>query len=180
MGGTTTRTRRTSSLVCHRTSEALATVTSAPPPPPEPVIQDFPRDAHVMEGESVYYTVKVSGVPPPTITWYHEGKEVVSDYSTELKPDGTLHILSAESRHTGVYQMVAQNSAGSAEREVNVFVRVEGEATPALQKRAMEMKPVPVADFGQYVDENHSNNNRGFRDQYLVSRSWEGGGTAPW
>ncbi len=95
---------------------------------------------------------------------------MVADYSTELNPDGSLHILSAESRHTGTYQMVALNSAGSVERAVNVSVRVEGESTPAIQKRVVEMKPVPVAEFGHYVADHHTSNNRGFRDQYLVSQ----------
>ena len=120
------------------------------------------------EGERVFFRVQVTGVPPPTMTWYHQGKEVVADYSIELNDDGSLHIPSAESRHTGSYQFVAVNSAGSMEKEVKLLVYVEGESAPAIQKQELEIKPIPVAEFGQYVADNHASNNRGFRDQYTV------------
>ena len=112
--------------------------------------------------------MKVSGHPKPTLLWYHEGKTVVSDYSLEVEGQGNLTIASSEPRHTGVYQLVAQNSAGSVEKEVKLFVHVEGEATPAVHKRVVQLKPIPVAEFGRFVVQSHASNNRGFRDQYGV------------
>ena len=96
---------------------------------------------------------------------------MVADYATEIGEDGSLTIPSAEPRHTGIYQLVAENSAGSMEKEVKVFVHVEGEATPAVQKRLMVLHAVPMSNFGRFVADNHANNNRGFRDQYAVSSS---------
>lgn len=116
----------------------------------------------------MFFKVKVSGLPKPTLLWYHEGKELDADYSMDVGKEANLTIASAEPRHTGVYQLVAQNSAGSVEKDVKLFVHVEGEATPAVQKRVMELKAVPVAEFGRFVVQNHASNNRGFRDQYGV------------
>ena len=136
----------------------------------EPVIKEFPHDIHVTEGETVALTVRVSGQPQPTLHWYHEGNKVVADYATEIEEDGSLTIPSAEPRHTGIYQLVAENSAGSMEKEVKVFVHVDGEATPDVQKRLVVLQAVPIANFGRFVADNHANSNRGFRDQYAVRR----------
>ena len=136
----------------------------------EPVIEEFPHDIHVMEGEMVALTVRVSGQPQPTLHWYHEGNKVVADYATEIEEDGSLTIPSTEPRHTGIYQLVAENSAGSMEKEVKVFVHVDGEATPDVQKQLVVLQAVPIGNFGRFVADKHANNNRGFRDQYVVRR----------
>jgi len=65
--------------------------------------------------------VEVAGNPKATLLWYHEGKAVVSDYSLEVEREGNLTIASSVARHTGVYQLVAQNSAGSVEKEVKLL-----------------------------------------------------------
>ena len=134
----------------------------------EPCIEEFPEDAHITEGESVFFPVKVSGFPKPALSWYHDGVEVQADYSTELKEDGSLAINSSEPRHTGVYQMVAKNEAGSTERDVKVYVHIEGGATPAVQKKTVVLQAIPVAEFGEHVARGHASNNRDFRDQFSV------------
>ena len=135
----------------------------------EPEIEEFPRDTHVTEGEAVFFAVKVNGQPQPTLIWYRDGKEIQSDYSQEIKANGSLSLPSTETRHTGVYQLVAKNSAGSAEKEVKLFVHIEGEETPAIQRKSIDLSPVPLAQFGVYVSNNHDHTNRGFRDLYGVS-----------
>ena len=62
------------------------------------------------------FHVKVTGVPHPNLTWYHNGVEVKADYSRDLAEDGSLSLPSSESKHSGVYRLVALNSAGRAER----------------------------------------------------------------
>ena len=135
----------------------------------EPEIEEFPQDTHVTEGEAVFFTVKVNGQPQPTLIWYRDGKEIQNDYSQEIKADGSLSLRSTETRHTGVYQLVAKNSVGSAEKEVKLFVHIEGEETPAIQRKSIDLSPVPLAQFGVYVSNNHDHTNRGFRDLYGVS-----------
>ena len=83
----------------------------------EPEFEEFPRDTHVTEGEEVFFAVKVNGQPQPTLIWYCDGKGIQSDYSQGIKTDGSLSLPSTETRHTGVYQLVAKNSVGSAEKE---------------------------------------------------------------
>ena len=134
----------------------------------EPFIEEFPEDAHITEGESVFFRVKVSGFPKPALSWYHDGVEVQADYSTELKEDGSLAINSSEPRHTGVYQMVAKNEAGSTEKAVTLYVNAEGGATPAVQKKTVVLQAIPVAEFGEHVARGHASTNRGLRDQYNV------------
>ena len=56
------------------------------------------------------------GTPGPKLTWYHNGEEVMADYSKELAENGSLTMPSAELKHSGVYQLVAVNPAGRAER----------------------------------------------------------------
>ena len=70
----------------------------------------FPDDKQVLVGEEVVFRVKVTGVPVPELTWYHNGEELVADYSKDLAEDGSLTMPSAE--HSGVYQLVAVNRAG--------------------------------------------------------------------
>ena len=63
---------------------------------------EFPSETRAVEGEEVYLKVKVGGHPPPTLTWYHDGKEVTPDYATELDDDGGVTFPSVEAKHAGV------------------------------------------------------------------------------
>ena len=88
----------------------------------------FPCDMIVTEGEGVYFKVKVSGVPQPTVTWYHDGETVKADYAREIEEDGSLAIPSTELKHSGVYKAVVTNQHGSEEREVMLTVNKERES----------------------------------------------------
>ena len=135
------------------------------------VIEEFPQDTmHVTEGESVLLHMKVTGAPKPTLVWYFEGKELQPDYSIDVaEEDRSLSIPSAETRHAGVYKLVAANMSGSVEREVKLFVHKEGDHKPGVVDQK-ELRPVPVAEFGKYVEELHANDNQQFGKQYKVSR----------
>jgi len=138
----------------------------------EPAITEF-----VVEGERVELQVRVAGSPETKLTWYHDGEEVVADYSTELAEDGTLTLPSAETRHRGVYQLVAENTAERVEREVELNVSVEeeektqdGQVMPPPPKR--EFGAVPVAMFGGHVERNHASINKGFNEEFQVLCSY--------
>ena len=117
------------------------------------------------------FRVKVTGVPHPKLTWYHDGEEVVADYSRELSEDGSLTMPSAETKHSGVYQLVAHNPAGRAERQLRLRVTAEGEAPPVSQKAPVSLAPVLVTKLGNHVEKNHSKNNKGFNDEYQVTQN---------
>ena len=56
---------------------------------------------------------------------------------------------------------------------MNLFVRSDSDDVPLTEKGApaVESVVVDVANFGAYIAEKHGNNNRGFRDQFLVSEA---------
>ena len=139
--------------------------------PTGPKIENFPMDRILVEGEGVSFKPVVWGDPEPILTWYHGGNELISDYSLEIQPDGTLVIASAELRHNGVYKLSARNSNGTAKRELSLTVQQEGEEIHAHSKEYIEVDftAVPVADFGDYVAKNHSQSDAGFRKLYEVS-----------
>ncbi len=51
----------------------------------------------------MYLRVKVGGHPPPSLTWYHDGRKVTADYATELDEDGGISFPSVEAKHAGEY-----------------------------------------------------------------------------
>ena len=67
----------------------------------EPTITGFPSESRGNEGEEVVIKPKVGGHPPPSLTWYHDGREVTADYATELDQDGGLSFSSVETKHAG-------------------------------------------------------------------------------
>ena len=135
-----------------------------------PRILQFPANiVRVVEGERVEFTVKVTGSPEPKLTWYHEGEEVMTNYSTDVGLDGCLSIPCTESSHTGLYQLVAVNPAGRAERQVTLFVRKEEQPTQqATENNKVSLSSVPVLDFEEYVASGHANDNAIFQEQFNV------------
>ena len=134
----------------------------------EPLIPLFPDDKQVLEGEEVVFRVKVTGVPVPELTWYHDGKELVADYSKDLADDGTLTMPSAETKHSGVYQLVAVNRAGRVKKEVMLCVSQEEEPCLHGTEKQIDFVPIPVEEFGDYVVKCHVNDNKEFVDQFTV------------
>ena len=122
------------------------------------------------------FKVVVSGKPEPTLVWYHNDEQITNNYSREVLDDGSLNLPSLELKQGGVYKMVARNSAGSVEQSVKLTVQFEGEKTPDVERKSMTFAPIPVPEFGEYVVQNHANNNQGFRDQYLVRKGGGGRG----
>ena len=124
----------------------------------------------VTEGEGVYFGIKVSGVPQPTVTWYHDGEPVRADYAREIEADGSLAIPSTELKHSGVYKAVVANQHGSEEREVKLMVGEEGETSTAADMM-VSSRPIHILEFGKYVAELHANSNQPFKDLYQVCNS---------
>ena len=138
----------------------------------EPVVLKFPDHTHVVEGQTVEFHVRVSGSPLPKLTWYQNGEEVVTDYSIELAEDGSLTLPSAEIRHGGVYQLVANSTAGRVEREVQLHVTVEAEESQATGSQSeVEFQAIPASLFGNHVESYHANSNDGFNKEYKVRLS---------
>ena len=132
------------------------------------MIEEFPTDTTATEGEGVFFKVVVRGYPQPSLIWYHEDTQLTSDYSLELTQDGSLSIVATELKHSGVYKLLAKNSSGSVEREVRLTVRQEEEEAAPVARERVDVQPVSVAEFGDYVAYCHSNSDEIFKYQYMV------------
>ena len=140
----------------------------------EPQITKFPLDTTVIEGEGVYFKIKVSGEPLPTVTWYHDGEPVRSraDCARKIEADGSLAIPSAELKHSGVYKAVVTNQHGSEGREIKLMVNEEGGASMHVAiDDIVSSRPIPIPEFGKYVAKLHTNSNQPFKDLYQVCAS---------
>ena len=131
-------------------------------------IEEFPSDTCAVEGEGVFFKVVVRGNPQPSLTWYHHNTQLMPDYSMDIQQDGSLSITSSQLKHSGVYRLLAKNSRGSAEREVRLTVTQEEEEAAVAAKERVEIQPVPVAEFGEYVAKNHAHSDEMFKLQYDV------------
>ena len=134
-------------------------------------MKDYQEKVHTQEGQEVTLQVKVTGLPLPTVTWFLGGRKVESDYSTEVRDDGSLTFACVEPKHAGTYHFSASNSEGSVEGNTKLIVQgdddddaEEGGSAPKL-----ESNPVQVEVFGEYVAGLHANSNAGFVVQYQVS-----------
>ena len=133
----------------------------------ELAIAEFPSDMNVTEGKNVYFKIKVIGAPQPTVTWYHDGEPIKTDYAREIESDGSLAIPSTELKHSGVYKVVAANQYGFKERELKLTVTKEGRAAVDAPNTVIS-KPICIPEFGKYVAELHTNSNKPFKDLYEV------------
>ena len=133
-----------------------------------PVINTFPSDITVTEGDGVYFKIKMSGEPQPTVTWYHDGEPVRADYALEIEADGSLAIPSTELKHSGVYKAVVANQHGSEEREVKLAVKREDFIIFDELESIVSTRPIPILEFGKYVAELHADSNKPFIELYKV------------
>ena len=110
----------------------------------------------------------VSGKPNPSITWFIDGDKLTSDYAIEIQGDGSISIPTVELKHGGIYKMEAKNAAGSAVKQVQLIVTLEGEEITQSERKVIDLHPIPMAEFGDYVATNHKYQNQGFRDEFQV------------
>ena len=128
-------------------------------------------------GHQVKFKVSISGIPKPSYQWYHNDQPVEEDYAHELTTEGSLVMATAEEKHRGTYKLVAENSAGVAEKSLVLIVvkDEEDEGNAALIDNdysvinQLPLEAIPVAEFGQYVANCHADNHKGFRNVYWVS-----------
>jgi len=99
-----------------------------------------------------------------------QDNEVVYENTDKtLEEDGTLSLPSAETKHSGMYKLVAENHVGRKEKEVRLFVKEENtQDEVAPTKPATNFSAIPVGFFGSHVENNHSKNNQGFINEYEV------------
>ena len=88
-----------------------------------------PFDLEQLIGQSVTFTCVVSGIPTPTVTWYHNGAELSADGVISISGN-TLNISSLTVGHTGMYQCFANNVVGSTHHSWALQVREPRKGIP--------------------------------------------------
>ncbi len=85
----------------------------------------------VKEGDSVRYTVRVTGKPMPQVTWYREGSQIISSPDFEVIAEGDTHSLYIPEvfyEDSGKFSVKAENQAGQTTCTAELIV--EGTQAP--------------------------------------------------
>ena len=134
----------------------------------KPAIRSFPEDMTIVEGRRVEFSVKVSGLPTPTLTWYHANDRLIAKSDCYEISNGNLTIFKIEANHSGTYRLVANNSEGTVENQLTLKVMTEIVSDEKPDSTLTVYRPVPVTEFGQYVSQNHASANTGFSNLFKV------------
>ncbi|XP_075465724.1 striated muscle preferentially expressed protein kinase isoform X4 [Ascaphus truei] len=92
------------------------------------VMPDFLRplpDLDVVESREVELECQVTGMPYPTITWYHNGQKIQSSEDRKMTQYKDIHRLvfpSVSHPHAGVYKSVISNKVGKAACYAHLYV----------------------------------------------------------
>ena len=83
----------------------------------------------VTAGEAVTVRAEVYGLPPPTVTWMFDGKDVSSDQDINITERNdwqttttNMRITKAALRHSGTYTIKAVNDYGTDSKDIRVTV----------------------------------------------------------
>nr|XP_026247772.1 titin isoform X23 [Urocitellus parryii] len=106
----------------------------------KPVFVLKPASFKCLEGQTARFDLKVVGRPMPETFWFHNGQQVVNDYTHKvvIKEDGTqsLIIVPATPSDSGEWTVVAQNRAGKSSISVILTVEaVEHQVKPAFVEK---------------------------------------------
>nr|XP_023657555.1 titin-like isoform X5 [Paramormyrops kingsleyae] len=92
----------------------------------KPVFVVKPSSFKCLEGQTARFDLKVVGRPMPETFWFHNGQQVVSDYTHKIvvKEDGTqsLIVVPAMPHDSGEWTVVAQNRAGKTSVSMTLTV----------------------------------------------------------
>ncbi|KAF6361715.1 hypothetical protein mRhiFer1_009942 [Rhinolophus ferrumequinum] len=93
----------------------------------KPVFVLKPASFKCLEGQTARFDLKVVGRPMPETFWFHDGQQVINDYTHKvvIKEDGTqsLIIVPASPSDSGEWTVVAQNRAGKS--SISMILTVE-------------------------------------------------------
>ncbi|XP_053328120.1 striated muscle preferentially expressed protein kinase isoform X2 [Spea bombifrons] len=120
------------------TASHISKLEKMPSIPEEPEVQeseveglmmpDFLRplqDVDVVESREVQLECQVTGMPYPTITWYHNGQKIENSEERRMTQYKDIHRLmfsSVSHSHAGVYKSVISNKVGKAACYAHLYV----------------------------------------------------------
>ncbi|XP_073503449.1 striated muscle preferentially expressed protein kinase isoform X2 [Phyllobates terribilis] len=119
-------------------STHISKLEKMPSIPEEPEVQDIEvegilmpdflrplQDLDVVESREVQLECQVTGLPYPTITWYHNGQKIQSTDDCRMTQYKDIHRLvftSVSHSHAGVYKSVISNKVGKAACYAHLYV----------------------------------------------------------
>ncbi|KAJ6665501.1 hypothetical protein lerEdw1_003342 [Lerista edwardsae] len=100
----------------------------------------------VVEGRTARFDCKISGEPPPTVSWTRFGQPVQEGETVRSQQDGGLHslvILHVSSEDEGQYGVSASNKHGHAECTAELYVEEPRPAASAQISKLEKMPSIP-------------------------------------
>ncbi|KAJ3591665.1 hypothetical protein NHX12_006797, partial [Muraenolepis orangiensis] len=112
----------------------------------KPVFVLKPSSCKCSEGQTARFDLKVVGRPMPETYWFHNGHQVVNDFTHKIvvKEDGTqsLIIVAAMPHDSGEWTVVAQNRAGKS--SVSITLTVDAKESVARPQFTDKLKNISV------------------------------------
>lgn len=100
----------------------------------------------VMEGRTARFSCKVSGTPPPTVTWMHFETQVEDSENVRVLKEGGRHSLvinHISSESEGFYTAIAQNLHGRAECTAELYMQEPRAAITSHMTKLEKMPSIP-------------------------------------
>ncbi|XP_036426451.1 striated muscle preferentially expressed protein kinase isoform X2 [Colossoma macropomum] len=111
-------------------------------PSKEPLFTRKLEALEVIEGRSARFDCKVSGTPPPEVTWIHCEQPVVENENIHIFTEGrhSLAISHATKQNEGFYSAIARNTHGQAETSAELYVQ---EPRPVISSHMSRLEKMP-------------------------------------
>ncbi|MFT7796643.1 striated muscle preferentially expressed protein kinase-like isoform X1 [Arapaima gigas] len=97
----------------------------------------------VIEGRGARFDCKVSGTPPPKVTWSHFDHTLADGENLRILKEGGRHsllIIHVSMENEGFYSAVASNLHGEAESSAELYVQ---EPRPAISSQIAKLEKMP-------------------------------------
>ncbi|XP_047577035.1 striated muscle preferentially expressed protein kinase isoform X5 [Lutra lutra] len=111
-----------------------------------PLFTRLLEDVEVLEGRAARFDCKISGSPPPSVTWTHFGRQVEESENLRLRQDGglhSLHIAHVGSEDEGLYAVSATNTHGQAQCSAQLYVEEPRTAATGPSSKLEKMPSIP-------------------------------------
>ncbi|XP_051998795.1 striated muscle preferentially expressed protein kinase-like [Xyrauchen texanus] len=108
----------------------------------------------VIEGRNARFDCKVSGTPPPKITWSHFDHPLEESEDIRILKEGGRHSLiisHVSNEDEGLYTVIARNENGQAECAAELYVQ---EPRPAISSQMAKLEKMPSIPEEPEVPEN--------------------------
>ncbi|XP_023578816.1 striated muscle preferentially expressed protein kinase isoform X2 [Octodon degus] len=111
-----------------------------------PLFTRLLEDVEVLEGRAARLDCKISGTPPPSVSWTHFGHQVEESDNLRLRQDGglhSLHIAHVSSEDEGLYAVSATNMHGQAHCSAQLYVEEPRTAASGPSSKLEKMPSIP-------------------------------------